>query len=82
MGQYNFDFETIKQAEAFAEFFRRLKKTTEEDDGVIVIAPDRASKILTNELWVKRMAQAFQYGWKANDDQQGQAETVEGQGVV
>lgn len=82
MGQYNYEFDTIAQAEAFTEFFRRLKKDKTEEDAAVVIAPDRGSKILTNELWVKRSAQAFQYGWKANDDQQGQAEAIEGQGVA
>lgn len=82
MGQYNFEFETIAQAEAFAEFFRRLKKDKTEDDTAVVIAPDRHNKILTNELWAKRMAQAFQNGYKFKEDEEGQAEAVEGQGKV
>lgn len=82
MGAYNFEFESDKQAEAFAEFFRRLKKDKTEDDTAVVIAPDRANKILTNELWAKRAAQAFQYGYKFKEDEEGQAEAIEGQGVV
>jgi hypothetical protein len=84
MGQYNFNFESAAQAQAFMEFFKRLMKKPqkEEEDAAALIAPDSQTKVLTNELWVKRMAQGFQYGWQANDDQQGQAEAVEGQGVV
>lgn len=82
MGAYNFEFDTIAQANAFEEFFKRLKKDKTEDDAAIVIAPDRHNKILTNELWVKRSAQAFQYGYKFKEDEEGQAEAVEGQGKV
>ena len=82
MGQYNFTFESVAQAEAFAEFFRRLKRDATEEDAAVVIAPDRYDKILTNELWVKRSAQAFQFGYKFKEDEEGQAEAIEGQGKV